>query len=296
MDGLLLIDKPAGMTSHDVVGRVRRLARTKKVGHTGTLDPDATGLLPLTIGQCTRLAQYLILDTKEYLFSLELGTQTDTDDASGAVIARSDPSHVTSEVLERALQSFRGPILQRPPKYSAIRVDGERAYDLARRGVVFELEPRPVTVLALTLEGVDLPSASFTLRCTSGTYVRSIVRDLGVAMGTHAHTTRIRRTQVGAFRIEDAVTLDDLEAEATTVADVLRTPAQMMASLRGVALSSVDVDHIRHGRAVRTTQEVSHDEHVCLLDAHGALVAVAVAERAGAGDEVVLKPRRVLRA
>jgi len=296
MDGLLLIDKPAGMTSHDVVGKVRRLARTKKVGHTGTLDPDATGLLPLTIGQCTRLAQYLILDTKEYLFSLELGSQTDTDDASGEVILMSDASRVTPGELERALEDFRGPIMQRPPKYSAIRVNGERAYDLARRGVDFELDPRPVTVLALTLDHTDLPSADLTLRCTSGTYVRSIVRDLGQAVGTHAHTTMIRRTQVGGFRIEDAVTLDDLEAEVTTVADALLTPARMMSSLRSVPLDDAQVDHIRHGRAVRVELDLAHEEHVSLLDASGALVAVAVVERPGGVAQVALKPRRVLRA
>ncbi len=294
MDGLLLIDKPAGMTSHDVVGRVRRIARTRKVGHTGTLDPDATGLLPITIGKCTKLAKYLILDDKEYLFGAELGSATDTDDASGEVIATAPWDGVTAEAMHAALDAFRGEIMQRPPKYSALKVDGRRAYDLAREGVAFELPERPVRVDELELNEIDLPRASGRMACGSGTYVRSLVRDLGEALGTRAHTTSIRRTRVGRFGIEEAVTLDALDSGEVALEDALLAPARMLVSLASWTADAHAVSEFSFGRRVFAAGlDAELDAHVAVLDGGGRLIAVAQVEEVGE-DAVKLKPSRVM--
>jgi tRNA pseudouridine55 synthase len=294
VDGLLLIDKPAGMTSHDVVGRVRRIARTRKVGHTGTLDPDATGLLPITIGKCTKLAKYLILDDKEYLFGVELGSATDTDDASGQVIETAPWDGVTEEAMRAALEGFRGEIMQRPPRYSAIKVDGRRAYDLAREGVEFELPERPVRVDELELTEVALPRASGRMACGSGTYVRSLVRDLGEALGTRAHTTSIRRTRVGRFGIEEAVTLDALDAGDVALADALLPPARMLVSLASWTADAHAISEFSFGRRVFAEGlDAELDAHVAVVDEAGDLIAVALVEEVGDGV-VKLKPSRVM--
>src|SRR5690554_7044885 len=146
MDGLLLIDKPAGITSFDVVRQVRKLAKTRRVGHTGTLDPDATGLLPIVIGHCTKLAKFLVFDQKEYVFEIQFGSEMDTDDSTGEVIKTCEWEHITQAALESALEQFRGPIMQVPPIYSALKIDGKRAYDLARAGQEVILEARPVEI------------------------------------------------------------------------------------------------------------------------------------------------------
>lgn len=293
MNGLLLVDKPAGWTSHDVVGKLRRLARTKKVGHTGTLDPDATGLLPITIGVCTKLAQYLILDAKTYEFTLLFGDQTDTDDASGEVIESSVWSHVTEAAIEAALDGFRGDIMQRPPRYSALKVNGKRAYELARKGVEFELPERPVTVHSLEILSVNLPEVSMRMHCGSGTYVRSIVRDLGIALGTHAHTTSIRRTRVGDFLLEDAATIETLEAEG--VEQFLLAPARMVESLPTYQASAQQVADLGFGRAIASSELFEAQQMVAIVDPQGVLIAMA--QSAGMmNNQCLLKPKRVLAA
>ncbi len=287
VSGLLLVDKPAGMTSHDVVSRVRRLARTRQVGHTGTLDPDATGLLPVAIGICTRLVPFLLLDEKGYDFTMRLGEQTQTDDASGSVIAQAPWSHVTPEALREALAGFRGELMQQPPRYSAIRIDGKRAYAMAREGEDFELEARPVTVHELTLRSMALPDASLHMRCGSGTYVRSLVRDLGLALQTRAHTVSIRRTQVGPFMLEEAMALDDLlEAGPDRLHERLLPPAAM---LRGAPVHVADdaqVEALGYGKSL--PYEGPPATVVGIVDRQGSLVALG--ESTGQG---VLKPRRV---
>ena len=291
-NGLLLVNKPKGWTSHDVVGRMRKIAGTKKVGHTGTLDPEATGLLPITLGACTKLAQYLTLDVKEYVFSMRLGAQTDTDDHTGQVVHTSDAGHVTRAQLEDALGVFSGEVMQRPPNYSAIRVNGQRAYALARAGVVFELPERPVHVYELELLEANLPDASLRLRCGAGTYVRSIARDLGLMLGTHGHSTSIHRTGVGAFRVEDAVMLEQLDADG--VEPYLMPPGIMVDSLDAWDASADEVEEIRFGRAIRVNIELEADTLVAIFDAqHTHLIAMARVERLDEGV-CLLKPKRVL--
>jgi tRNA pseudouridine55 synthase len=213
MDGVLVIDKPAGLTSHDVVQRVRRWAKQRRVGHLGTLDPLATGVLPLALGEATKLSQLLTHGRKEYRGEIRLGIETTTYDREGAVTAESSGPWPTRDELERALEPFRGRIQQVPPPYSAVKLGGEAAYALARRGEEVHLEPRDVTVFALDLVRYEPPLLEVVVECSAGTYLRSIAHDLGVALGTGAHLWQLCRTRSGPFVLEQAVSLERLDEE-----------------------------------------------------------------------------------
>jgi tRNA pseudouridine55 synthase len=209
-NGLLLVDKPSGPTSHDVVALVRRGTGEKRVGHAGTLDPLATGVLVLCLGAATRLSEYLIEKDKAYTARVRFGVSTNTYDAQGEVTAASD-ALPTREQAEATLQQFRGPIRQRPPAFSAIKRGGQKAYDLARRGAAVELEPRPVTIYQLQITDWSSAECSLTVTCSAGSYIRSLAHDLGQALGCGAHLTALRRTASGRFRIEEAVAFDELK-------------------------------------------------------------------------------------
>jgi tRNA pseudouridine55 synthase len=212
--GLVIVDKVGGMTSHDVVARVRRLAGTRRVGHAGTLDPMATGVLVVGVEKATRLLGYLMLTEKEYAATIRLGQSTSTDDAEGEVTGGGPAAGVSAETLKLAVAGLAGEIRQVPPAVSAIKVNGQRAYRLTRAGAAPELEARPVTVHEFTVTAVrregDLVDLDATVRCSSGTYVRALARDLGAALGTGGHLTRLRRTRVGGYRVQDARTLEQL--------------------------------------------------------------------------------------
>lgn len=213
MDGILIINKPAGLTSFDVVARVRRLTREKKCGHTGTLDPMATGVLPVLLGSATKLAPFLVDSNKEYLAGMELGRTTDTLDITGQVtkevpLTESAPLR---EAVEQAMAGFLGDILQVPPMYSALKKDGQRMYDLARQGITLELQARPVTIYELELLSYRFPCLSFRAVTSKGTYIRSLVRDLGESLGYPAVMTSLERTLTGGFSIKEAITLEELE-------------------------------------------------------------------------------------
>ncbi|OZM81289.1 tRNA pseudouridine(55) synthase TruB [Pseudonocardia sp. MH-G8] len=215
--GLVVVDKPSGLTSHDVVARLRRILRTRKIGHAGTLDPMATGVLVCGVGRGTKLLGHLALDTKAYTATIRLGASTRTDDAEGEVLATADASGVTDAAIAAGMTALTGPIEQVPSTVSAIKVDGKRAYALARAGEEVVLAARPVTVTEFTLlerRGADL---DVTVSCTSGTYVRALARDLGAALGVGGHLTALRRTRVGPFALEHASTLETLEADASAV-------------------------------------------------------------------------------
>jgi tRNA pseudouridine55 synthase len=219
--GLIIVDKPAGLTSHDVVARIRRIAGTKKVGHAGTLDPMATGVLVVGIEKATRLLGYLTLTEKVYLATIRLGQSTSTDDAEGEVLLATpliDPLTVPEGALRAAVLSLTGEIAQVPPQVSAIKVNGQRAYKLTRAGAAPQLAARPVTVhefavTATRLAG-DFLDVDATIRCTSGTYIRSLARDLGAALGTGGHLTALRRTRVGPYDEAQARTLESLSERA----------------------------------------------------------------------------------
>jgi tRNA pseudouridine55 synthase len=213
-DGLIIVDKPGGMTSHDVVGRIRRLAATRRVGHAGTLDPMATGVLVIGVGKATRLLGHLALSEKEYAATIRLGQATDTDDAEGDVVAQTSASGVTDAALAAAAQALTGEIQQVPPGFSAIKVGGERAYRMARAGSAPQLAARTVTVRALTIQAVrrlgDLVDTDVTVTCSSGTYIRALARDLGVSLGVGGHLTALRRTRAGPYEVGAARTLEQL--------------------------------------------------------------------------------------
>jgi tRNA pseudouridine55 synthase len=228
VSGWLLIDKPAGMTSTAVVNKLRWAFEAKKAGHAGTLDPDATGMLPVALGEATKTIPYLGEALKGYDFTARWGAATTTDDAEGAVIATSE-LRPSEEDIRAALPRFVGDIQQVPPQFSAVKVDGERAYDIARGGEVMELAARDLYVDALELLSMpDADHAEFQLVCGSGGYVRSIARDLGQVLGCLGHVLRLRRTWVGPFDIEDAVTMERVEALARTPEiDALLHPVSM---------------------------------------------------------------------
>ncbi len=209
-DGLLVVDKPAGWTSHDVVGRSRRLAGTKKVGHAGTLDPMATGVLVLGVGRATRLLGHLALTTKAYDATIRLGATTITDDAEGEVVEERDASAVSDDEVATALQALRGTLSQVPSSVSAVKVDGVRSYARVRAGEQVELAARTVTVSRFDVLARRGDELDVTVECTSGTYVRALARDLGAALGVGGHLTALRRTRVGPFDLAAARTLEQL--------------------------------------------------------------------------------------
>jgi tRNA pseudouridine55 synthase len=212
--GLVIVDKPGGMTSHDVVARIRRLAGTRRVGHAGTLDPMATGVLVIGVEKATRLLGYLSATEKQYAATIRLGQSTSTDDAEGEFTGTASAAGVSAETLTKAVASLTGEISQVPPAVSAIKVAGQRAYRLTRAGAAPELAARPVTVYEFTIAASrpagDLLDVDVTVRCSSGTYIRALARDLGAALGTGGHLTSLRRTRVGSYGVEEARTLEQL--------------------------------------------------------------------------------------
>lgn len=224
--GVVIVDKPSGVTSHQVVGRLRRLLGTRKIGHAGTLDPMATGVLILGVNRATRLLGHLALHDKRYLATVRLGESSPTDDADGDVSAVADASLLTMVQVDEALEPMRGDILQVPSTVSAIKVDGKRAYALARAGESVELKARPVTVsrldvLAVRADGARL-DVDLDIECSSGTYVRAIARDLGSALGVGGHLTALRRTRIGQYSLRDAVVLGDEPPQLMSMAEAAR--------------------------------------------------------------------------
>jgi len=217
MDGILVIDKPVGPTSHDIVAAVRRLLKEKTVGHTGTLDPVATGVLPLVLGAASKVARYLTGGDKTYRATLRLGVTTTTLDSAGEVVEER-PVTVDAATVEAALMSFVGEISQVPPMYSAKKVDGKRLYELARKGVEIERDAKRVTIHSITVLERNLPDFTIDVKCSAGTYVRVLAQDLGEKLGCGGHLKQLRRLAAGPFSIESAITMDALTADPTLAA------------------------------------------------------------------------------
>jgi tRNA pseudouridine55 synthase len=252
--GWVVLDKPAGMTSTQAVGAVRRLYDARKAGHAGTLDPLATGVLPIALGEATKTVPYAVDGAKHYCFTVRWGIATDTDDAEGRIVSTGElrPSR---EAIEALLPRFTGEILQVPPAFSAIKIDGDRAYDLARAGETVELEARPVEIESLTLvEAPDRDTAVFEARCGKGTYVRALARDMGVTLGCFGHTIALRRTRVSPFDETQAVRIEDLEAAAREGEEALeRLLLPIEAALQDLHMLSVgqnDAARLLRGQAV----------------------------------------------
>ena len=245
--GILLVDKPSGMTSHDVVSRVRRLAGTRKVGHAGTLDPMATGLLLLGIDASTRLLTYLVGLDKEYLATIRLGFDTTTDDAEGDPLGSPvDTSAITVDEIAAAIRTLTGRISQVPSSVSAIKVDGKRSYDRVRAGEEFTLAAREVTISAFEVLDQRPGELDVRVECSSGTYIRALARDLGAAVGVGGHLTALRRTRIGPFRVADAGQLDE------NLMDSLRTPADVAMELfASVQLTELETRELMQGKRPR---------------------------------------------
>ncbi|MGH6895250.1 MAG: tRNA pseudouridine(55) synthase TruB [Geminicoccaceae bacterium] len=251
--GWLCLDKPAGMTSTAAVSRVRRITRAQKVGHGGTLDPLATGVLPIAMGEATKTVAYAMEGRKHYRFTARLGEARTTDDAEGEILATSDQRPASAEI-EAALPAFVGQIEQVPPRFAAVKVEGERAYDLARRGEAVQLAPRTVQVERFDLvERPDLDHVTFELVCGRGTYVRALVRDLGDRLGCLGHVVALRRLQVGPFWIEDAVSLAALEQLVADDAlpQALLPVGVALCDLPALSLTQPQVDRLRAGQTIR---------------------------------------------
>lgn len=285
-DGVLPVDKPVGPTSHDVIDLARRALRQRRIGHTGTLDPFASGLLLLCVGRATRIAEYLSGLDKRYHATVRLGVRTDTDDHTGAVIASSDLRGVARAAVEEALGRLRGDVMQTPPQYSAKKRGGERAYAAARQGRAVELAPVPVRISELTLTAFEPPELELELACSSGTYVRAVARDLGSALGVGAHLIGLRRTAVGPHGIAGALTPDAL-ADPVRVAATMMSIRAALVHLPAHELDDGEAGAIRHGRAIPAAADLP-DAPVVLLCAGPDVVAIG--ERAAG----VVRPRKVL--
>lgn len=295
LDGVLLIDKPEGMTSHDVVDRVRRKLGVRRVGHAGTLDPMATGLLMVCVGRVTRLLEYLGQGDKEYSGTIVFGVGTDTDDAEGKVVAQASAKALDLAAVRQAANELTGEVRQRPPQYSAVHIDGRRAYDLAREGKKVELPERIVHVREFSLDDFrlegDVAFAHFHVVCSKGTYVRALCRDLGALLGVPAHMRSLRRLAIGSARIEDAVPLGDW-MESEQPAAYLRDPLLYLDGLPMWHPKREAMDRLANG------QMVEIDEELASLSP-GDLVLVVFAGAVAAIGEIVdrqpaaLRPKKV---
>jgi len=300
--GLVVVDKPAGWTSHDVVGRMRRLAHTRKVGHAGTLDPMATGVLVVGIGRATRLLTYIVGHDKQYTATIRLGEATVTDDAEGEVTATVDASSITDEAIADAVAELTGDIQQVPSAVSAIKVDGVRSYKRARDGEAVELAARPVTVSEFDVLEVRRADARVDLdvrvTVSSGTYVRALARDLGAALKVAGvpvggHLTSLRRTRVGGLMLDDAATLDELGAIIDAGGEVPRIPLGEAASavLPTLELTEREAVALGYGQSIEpATASDLPDGPLAALAPDGDLVAVVERSKAGLRPAVVFRP------
>jgi len=277
--GWIALDKPLGMTSTHAVAVVRRLLNAKKAGHAGTLDPLASGLLPLAFGEATKTVPYVVDGEKAYRFTVTFGIETDTDDSEGRIVSQSD-ARPTEQQLLAALPKFTGAITQVPPRYSAIKIDGERAYDLARGGEAVELQPRIVEIHTLTLRSFDGQSAVLEAECGKGTYVRAIARDLGRMLGCFGYVTALRRTRVGPFTEADAVTLPSLEADVFAPAAALKGVDTGLRELVEVPVGGDAPMRLRRGQSIilRGRDAPAEGEIVYATNA-GQVIAIGTVER-----------------
>lgn len=281
MCGFLLIDKPFGATSHDVVNQVRRRLGVRRVGHAGTLDPVCTGLLVVAVGPATRLLRFLSLEPKEYEGVMKLGEATATQDAEGEVVSSADPSGITLDALGDAAQSLVGELQQLPPMYSAVKVGGKKLYEYARAGKEVEREPRTVTVHRFEVHSLEMPLARFRVRCSGGTYVRTLVHDLGESVGVGAHVVELRRTAAGVFRVEDAIPPEEASQGRVLPPEEALEPMPMARLPRPLA------EVAANGGAVRVPYQAP-GAYLGLLDQDGRLIAVARETQRGWQPEVVL--------
>ena len=286
VNGWVVLDKPVGMTSTHAVSRLKRLFNAKKAGHAGTLDPLASGLLPIALGEATKTVPFVQDGAKSYRFRVRWGIQTDSDDTEGKVVATSDLRPAPPQIAA-LLPSFEGTIMQRPPAYSAIKVDGERAYDRARDGEIFELATRPITIHSLRLIDASLDEAVFEADCGKGTYVRAIARDLGSALGCYGHVNALRRTRVGPFTEADAAVLPGEDDDPTAFLGALRRVEAGLGEVAGVDIARNDAARLRRGQALVLRGRDAPSEGMAYASCGGVVVAF------GPIEQGALQPYRV---
>jgi len=291
--GVLVIQKPQNWTSHDVVNKARRLLQEKKIGHTGTLDPLATGVLVLCVGKATKIVRYLEADDKEYTAELKLGATTDTLDAAGSILETREYAPPTRDDIQHALERFRGTILQRPPAYSALKVSGVPSYRLARQGTILEHEERPVTISEITLLEYRDPLVRFSVTCSKGTYIRTLCADIGAFLGAGAHLTALVRTRSGRFRIEHALDLEQLARKASLglAEQTLLSLSEALGSFAAVTVNASDALRISHGNTIAIPPGFAVNDSqplIQVLDRDGRVLAVAKTSAGLIKPEVVI--------
>jgi len=294
VDGWVILDKPLGMGSTQAVGKVRRLFGAQKAGHGGTLDPLASGVLPIALGEATKTVPFVMDGAKEYRFTVRFGEARSTEDAEGEVTETSD-ARPTDEALRAALPAFTGTIEQVPPAFSALKIDGKRAYDLARAGETVEMKPRRVVIDRLELVGRPDPNhADFVVGCGKGTYIRSLGRDLARAVGTVGHLSFLRRTAAGPFREEQAISLSKLEAlgHNSRLLGALAPVATALDDIPALALTEAQATRLRQGQPLTSTQDAPTSGTLYRAEQEGRLVALVESEISESGG-VSLKPVRV---
>lgn len=269
MDGFLCVDKPAGITSRDAVNRVQRLIRPTKIGHAGTLDPMATGVLVMALGRATKLITYVQQMAKRYVGQFELGHASNTEDTTGYVITCLVDQPPESADIRKTLETFRGTVMQLPPRFSALKVKGKRAYDLARAGKPVALQPRPVEIYSIELLEYNYPTLRLDVHCGSGTYIRSVGRDIGLELECGATMSALRRTAIGKFQIEGSVPLDELDSRERVEQCLL--PMLHGVELAQIAIEEKDLPAVSHGKAIA----IGRDEgELAAVDTQGKLLAV----------------------
>lgn len=297
MDGIINVLKPAGMTSFDVVAQVRKICKIKKVGHTGTLDPDAVGVLPICVGKATRMVQFLMEDHKFYRGEVTLGIETDTLDATGEVLIQNEVGEILPEKLEKVLNQFRGSIQQIPPMVSALKHEGKRLYELARKGIEVEREPRNVQIYKLRSFRVQIPRFWIDVECSKGTYIRTLAQDIGRSLGCGAHLSYLIRTGTGQFSLEDSVTLQEIQqaAQENRLSDVILPIDWGIRSLPKVTLQDRAVHFAVNGSPLRKGNYQDYPNGLQTGDrvrVYGSERFISLSEVID-GEEQVLKPVKV---
>ena len=292
-DGILIINKATGMTSHDVVAKVRKILHQKRVGHAGTLDPAASGVLPICVGQGTRVAEYLSESGKAYQAEITFGIITDTYDSEGTIIRTADATGLTQEQIEQTLAHFLGPQMQMPPRYSAIKIQGQPAYKRSRAGETVELEPRPIEIFQLQILTWLPPHLTLAIECSKGTYIRSLAYDLGEQLGCGGYLTSLIRTRSGPFSLSDSITLEQLAEAVTqgTVANHLFSPDTALQHYPALQIDNTTAQHVLHGNAF-----AYHDNSLAMAnlaqvyDATGHFLAIATWD----AEQGLWQPKKVL--
>lgn len=275
MNGVLIIDKPAGPTSHDVVMMVKKALRAKKVGHIGTLDPLATGVLPLCINDATRLARFLEDGKKEYLATIKLGEETDTYDSEGKVAAKGDITAITKENIVSVINDFKGRIKQIPPMFSAVKMNGAPLYKLAREHIEVERKPRDVEIYSIEVANITMPCVTFQVICSKGTYIRSLAFDIGRKLGCGAHLVGLRRMKSGMFSLKDSISItsfNDLQEDSLTKGVI--SVERLFANIPDIEVDAIVADRIRDGIAPKFSSSIGGNEMV-KFTTNGKIVALA---------------------